>query len=199
MNYQIKKNWKTKIPYIDTSDAIKGLKDSKVAKSETNDCVVCAIAAITESTYDDAHKYVKDTFDRPNRQGTPRFDKTMRMRACYPLLGMRYKRMSNHTATTYTKKRRIFHWETQEYVVRPSEVTVKSEFVPLITTYGKTRLSRMTIGTFLKEYPKGRYLMHVKGHAFAIIDGAVVGNPCDSRRLKARITNAYKFTPGEKS
>jgi len=112
---------------------------------------------------------------------------------------MRYERMTNHTETTYTKKRKIFHWETQEYVVRPSEVTVKSKFVPLITTYGKTRLSRMTIGSFIKKYPKGRYLMHVRSHAFAIIDGVVVGNPCDSRRLRARITNAYKFTPGEKS
>jgi|TARA_Y100000310_G_scaffold318074_1_gene371708 hypothetical protein len=199
MKYQIKKHWKTQIPYIDTCDAIKGVKDSKVAQSENNDCVVRAFAAITESTYDEAHKYVKDTFDRPNRGGTPRFDSTMIRLASYPLLGMRYERMTNHTETTYTKKRKVFHWETQEYVVRPSEVTVKSKFVPLITTYGKTRLSRMTIGTFLKEYPKGRYLMHVRGHAFAIIDGAVVGNTCDSRRLRARITNAYKFTPGEKS
>ena len=196
MNYQIKKNWKTKIPYIDTCDAIKGLKDSKVAQSENNDCVVYAIAALTESTYDESHKYVKDTFDRPNRQGTPRFDKTMRMRACYPLLGMRYERMTNHTETTYTKKRKLFNWSTQEYETSSSEVTVKSKFVPLITTYGKTRLSRMTIGSFIKKYPKGRYLMHVRSHAFAIIDGAVVGNPCDSRRLKARITNAYKFIKG---
>ena len=196
MNYQIKKNWKTKIPYIDTCDAIKGLKDSKVAQSENNDCVVYAIAALTESTYDEAHKYVKDTFDRPNRQGTPHFDSRMRMNACYPALGMKYERMTNHTETTYIKKRKVFNWDSKEYVLDSREVTIKSRFMPLITTYGKTRLSKMTIGTFLKEYPKGRYLMHVRGHAFAIIDGAVVGNPCDSRRLKARITNAYKFIKG---
>ena len=182
-----------------SDDAIKGLKDSKVAKSETNDCVVCAFAAITETTYDEAHKYVKDTFDRPNRQGTPRFDSTMRRLACDPALGMNYERMTNHTETTYTKKRKVYNWDTRNYEASSSEVTVKSKFVPLITTYGKTRLSRMTIGSFIKKYPKGRYLMHVRSHAFAIIDGAVVGNPCDSRRLRARITNAYKFTPGEKS
>jgi len=199
MNYQIKKNWKTKIPYIDTCDAIKGLKDSKVAQSENNDCVVYAIAALTETTYDKTHMYVRDMFNRPNRQGTPRFDKTMMMLSSYPLLGMNYERMTNHTETTYTKKRKIFNWHTQEYEVTKGQVTIKSKFWPLITTYGKTRLSKMTIGTFLKKYPKGRYLMHVRSHAFAIIDGAVVGNPCDSRRLKARITNAYKFTPGEKS
>jgi hypothetical protein len=179
-----------------SDDAIKGLKDSKVAKSETNDCVVCAFAAITETTYDEAHKYVKDTFDRPNRQGTPRFDSTMIRLSSYPLLGMRYERMTNHTETTYTKKRKVYNWDTRNYEASSSEVTVNSRFVPLITTYGKTRLSRMTIGTFLKEYPKGRYLMHVRGHAFAIIDGVIVGNTCDSRRLRARITNAYKFIKG---
>ena len=51
----------------------------------------------------------------------------------------------------------------------------------------------MTVGTFIKEYNVGRYLIHVRGHAFAIIDGVVVGNICDSRKLKARIINAYKF------
>ena len=196
MKHQIHNHPKTGIPYMVSDDAIKGLKDSKVAKSETNDCVVCAFAAITETTYDEAHKYVKDTFDRPNRGGTPRFDSTMIRLSSYPLLGMRYERMTNHTETTYTKKRKVYNWDTRNYEASPSEVTVNSRFVPLITTYGKTRLSRMTIGTFLKEYPKGRYLMHVRGHAFAIIDGVIVGNTCDSRRLRARITNAYKFIKG---
>ena len=70
---------------------------------------------------------------------------------------MKYERMTNHTETTYTKKRKIFNWHTQEYEVTKGQVTIKSKFWPLITTYGKTRLSKMTVGTFLKEYPKGKY------------------------------------------
>ena len=179
-----------------SDDAIKGLKDSKVAKSETNDCVVLAIASVTGSSYDEAHKYVKDTFDRPNRQGTPRFDSTMIRLSSYPLLGMRYERMTNHTETTYTKKRKVFNWDSKEYVLDSTEVTIKSRFMPLITTYGKTRLSRMTVGTFIKEYPKGRYLIHVRGHAFAIINGVVAGNLADARQMKCRIIDAYKFRNG---
>ena len=51
----------------------------------------------------------------------------------------------------------------------------------------------MTVGTFLKEYPKGRYLIHVRSHAFTIIDGVVMGNLADARQMKCRIIDAYKF------
>lgn len=193
MEYKIKNNRKTNIPYVDTNDAIKGYKDSPTAKGETDDCVVRAFATVTESTYDEAHKFVKRVFQRQNRKATFHFDNIMKTRVGLKTLGMEYIRMTNHTETTYTKKRKVFHWETQEYVVRPSEVTVKSEFVPLITTYGKTRLNKMSVGSFIKEYPKGRYLISIRGHAFAIIDGVVIGNNEDSRRLRARVSNAYKF------
>jgi len=51
----------------------------------------------------------------------------------------------------------------------------------------------MTVKTFLSDYNVGKYLIHVSGHAFAIINGVVVGNSCDSRRLKARVIEVYKF------
>jgi hypothetical protein len=63
----------------------------------------------------------------------------------------------------------------------------------MITKYGNTRVNRMTVGSFIKEYPKGSYLISISGHAFAIIDGVVIGNHEDSRRLRARVSNAYKF------
>jgi hypothetical protein len=175
-----------------SNDVVKGNK-SRIARSETNDCVVLAIAAVTGSSYDNSHKYIKDTFGRPKGKGTPMFDSIMYMNVGKDLLGSTYERMTNHTETTYTKKSKLYNWETKKYVMEPREVTIKSRFWPLITTYGKTRLSKMTVGTFLKEYPTGKYLLHVRGHAFAILDGVIVGNTCDSRRLKARITNAYKF------
>ena len=106
---------------------------------------------------------------------------------------MKYERMTNHTETTYTKKSRIFNWDTYEYEVTKGKVTINSRHWPLITTYGKTRVSKMTVGTFLKEYPKGKYLIHVRSHAFAIVDGVVMGNLADARQMKCRIIDAYKF------
>jgi hypothetical protein len=192
MEYKIKNNRKTNIPYVDTNDAIKGYKDSTTAKGETDDCVVRAFAAVTESTYDESHKFIRRVFQRQNREGTKNFDTIMKARVGLKTLGMRYKRMTNHTETTYTKKRKVLN-SNWEYEIKPTEVTVSSDYMPLITTYGKTRLNKMSVGSFIKEYPKGSYLISISGHAFAIIDGVVIGNNEDSRRLRARVSNAYKF------
>jgi len=186
MKHQIHNHPKTGIPYMVSNDVVKGNK-SRIARSETNDCVVLAIAAVTGSSYDKSHKYVKDTFGRPKGKGTPMFDHIMKKNQGKKLLGSTYERVTNHTKTKYTKKVRYYGGESVY------EYEYDSKFVPLITKYGITRVSQMTVKTFLKKYPKGKYLIHVRGHAFAILDGVVIGNTCDSRRLKARIVNAYKF------
>ena len=59
-----------KIPYTATSQAIKGYQDSPLAKSETRDCVVRAIASAFDLEYDKAHKWVATTFNRKPRKGT---------------------------------------------------------------------------------------------------------------------------------
>ena len=61
---------KNQLPYCKTSEAIKGYDNSSIAKSETNDCVVRAIASAFDLEYDKAHKFVGDKFGRKPRQGT---------------------------------------------------------------------------------------------------------------------------------
>ena len=192
-NHKILQHPKTGVRYLDTCDAVRG-SDSSIARSETNDCVVRAFAAVTEVEYDVAHDYVKRIFKRPKGKGTPRFGPIMEQRqGLYTCGKMKYERMTNHTETTYIKKRKIFNWHTQEYEVTKGEVTINSRHWPLITTYGKTRLSKMTVGTFIKENPKGKYLLHVHSHAFGIVDGVVMGNLADARQMKCRVIDAYKF------
>ena len=191
--YKIVKNEKTNVPFLDTSNAIKDYKNSVVAKSEDNDCVVRALAAVTNSTYDESHKYVKKTFGRQKGKGTPVFYFKMKMNVGKKVLGSKYIRLSNHTTTTYMKKVKYFCWSDYKYKYRKQKHTLDSKYYPLITKYGKTRVSQMTVKTFLREYNVGTYLIHVRSHCFAIIDGVVIGNLCDSRKLKARIINAYKF------
>ena len=198
-NHKILQHPKSGVRYLDTHAAVRG-SDSAIARSEDNDCVVRAFAAITEVKYDEAHSYVKRIFGRPKGKGTPRFGPIMAQRQGLFTCGkMKYERMTNHTETTYTKKRKEYNWDTYEYEVNPREVTIKSRFVPLITKYGKTRVSQMTVGTFMKEYPKGKYILHVHSHAFGIVDGVVMGNLADARQMKCRVIDAYKFTGGEKN
>jgi len=47
-----------------------------------------------------------------------------------------------------------------------------------------------TIETFLKHFPKGTYIIGVRGHAFTIKNGVIYGNISDSRKLKRRIITA---------
>ena len=190
---KIHKHPKSGVRYIDTHHVVRG-SDSPTAQSENNDCVVRAFAALTEVDYDIAHSYVKRIFRRTKGKGTPGFGPIMVQRQGLFTCGkMKYKRMTNHDETTYTKKSKLFNWETKKYVMEPREVTIKSKFVPLITKYGKTRVSQMTVGTFIKENPKGKYLLHVHSHAFGIVDGVVMGNLADARQMKCRIIDAYKF------
>jgi hypothetical protein len=53
--------------------------------------------------------------------------------------------------------------------------------------------SKMSVGTFVKEYDKGTYIIRVSGHAFTIKDGWVIGNPNDATQLRKVVKNAWKI------
>jgi len=59
-----------KLEFISTSTAITDYAESKIAKMETNDCVVRAIASSSGISYDKAHSFVADKFKRKPRKGT---------------------------------------------------------------------------------------------------------------------------------
>ena len=131
-----------------SQDFIPGYKDSKIAKSETNDCVVRSFASAFKTTYDDAHQFVSTKFNRKPRKGTARFVTTMNNMASHNqiLWGKTLKRMGNSNSKnsmTYSDK-------------------------------GVTR--NMTTFQFTKRFPKGTFMVTVRGHAFTICDGAIFGN-----------------------
>ena len=154
------------LKYISTKDAIIGYSDSVIAKNETNDCVVRAISSAFEMHYDEAHQFVKVKFNRKNRKGTTFF-----------VGGMR--RMVDDKVKINGKS---FETMGNEYGHVSYEVKVKGQIVK----------RNMTTGTFIKKYPVGKYLVVVRGHAFSIIDGAVVGNASDATMKKRVINNAFK-------
>ena len=51
---------------------------SEIAKGEKNDCAVRAIANACDVTYDQAHKYCTETFDRKKGKGTELFNLILR-------------------------------------------------------------------------------------------------------------------------
>jgi hypothetical protein len=152
------------LPYISNSNGIIGYSDSTIAKSETNDCFVRAVASSFEIPYDDAHSWVKTKFNRINRKGTKRVSGTM------DTLSMS-KLSLNSKLFSIIKDLKVYDNE-------------------------KFKLKRTTLNQFIKKYPTGTFIILVRGHAFTLKDGNVIGNLEDSKRLKKIINYAYQiYTP----
>ena len=183
----------TGITYIDNNVVYE--KESETAKNEHNDCVVRAFASVTGKSYDECHKFTKEVFGRRDKQATYHFefilntpfntnrfgnDNTSKVQKKWDKLYKNgYERVTNNPKGYYTP----FNGLTKLY---------NTWSHPLITKRGN-KVNRMTVGTFIKNYPKGKYLISVRGHAFAIINGVVMGNPEDSRKMRSIVSAAYKF------
>ena len=157
-------------------EAIIGYTESALARSEDNDCVVRALAAATEVTYNEAHSFVAEKFGRKPKKGTFNFNHTLD----------RLKREGKVLGKTFTK----IGDERSKYL--PGE-----DYIQPATYYmnnGVLVKRQMTFKTFVKQYPKGTYLLTVRGHAFSVKDGVVVGgNYSDATQLRKRIESAYQI------
>jgi len=155
------------IKYIPTKEAIIGYSDSTIAKTEKNDCVVRAISSAFEMHYDETHQFVKVKFKRENGKGTRFFVGGMRrmVEDKFKINGKSFDSMGDTLGR-------------MKYDVKSKGQIVKRN---------------MTTGTFIKKYPVGRYLVLVRGHAFSIIDGQVVGNTSDATMKKRVINFAFKI------
>ena len=163
---------KNKVPYESTSTAIQGYSESKIAKSETADCVVRAFASAFDVTYDRAHKYVKEEFGRKDRRGT------------YGTVSRLVKMADDRTTVNYKK--------VYPVGVRKSSTLINSLSYN-VTIKGETKVRQMTVGTFIKQNPKGTFFVLVRQHAFTIKDGVVIGNFEDSVKTKKIMRCAFKI------
>jgi hypothetical protein len=162
---------KTNLPYETTGKAIKGYAESVTAKNETNDCVVRAFASSFDIPYDEAHKFVADQFNRLPKRGTF-FTAQKITNMCFS--GITVNNKKPHVLGT--KTRSIAYPFSLAY-----DVKVKGEVIQ----------RRMTVGTFVKKNPVGTFFVLVKGHAFTIKDGVVIGNVEDAIKTKRPMKAAF--------
>jgi hypothetical protein len=148
---------------ICSADHIIGYKESNVARSERNDCVVRAIASTFGLEYDVAHKFVAKEFGRETGKGT--FRTSLTLRKLNGVLGKNYSIIPKDSLTYPGSARH------QKLGGRPVDITLR---------------------IFLERFPKGKYLVIINGHAFSVVDGVVIGNREDGKRLRAKIYFAIK-------
>jgi len=164
---------KNKLPYEKTGNAIKGYTDSVIARGETNDCVVRAFASSFDVSYDYAHKYVAEEFGRKPRKGTY-YTASKMTKLSEGVLKVNSKKI----IPIGTKSNSVFYPYSLSY-----EVKVKGEKVK----------RQMTVGKFVKKNPKGTFFILVRGHAFTIKDGVVIGNPEDAIKTKRPMRSAFQI------
>lgn len=149
------------LPYINRTEGIIGYSESTIAKSETNDCFVRAVASSFDCSYDTAHAWVKEKFGRENRKGTKWVVSKM---GTMSSLGHTF---CNKSVKTIDKLR----------------------------TYDSVnmKMKRTTLNQFIKKYSTGTYILIVRGHAFTLKNGAVIGNTQDSTSMKKIINDAFQI------
>jgi hypothetical protein len=152
-----------------SKDVIAGIKTSKVANKENNDCVVKAVAASIGVTYDTAHTFVKETFKREDRKGVLNKELVENMS----------KLSEVGTAKIGTKEVAF-------------EVLPKQAITNMYKLYGEIIYRQKTVKSFLQDHKVGSYIVTVAKHAFAVVDGVMIDNVGTEYKPTRKVIGAYK-------
>jgi len=157
------------LSYSYASNEIKGYQTSEIAKNEKNDCFVRAVAAATGSHYDSAHKYVKENFNRENGKGTE-------------LVGLHMMNLEENGMNINGQKFNV-------KVLPTDKITNKYKL------YGEIVKRKKTVKSFIKDNPKGTFIVGVSKHAFTVKDGQLIDNAGEEFRPTRKVDSAFKITP----
>ena len=152
-----------------SSKEIKGYNSSKIAKGEKIDCFVRALAAATEVDYDTSHKFVQKTFKRKPKKGT-----------------------ENHQII---KAMAGFQEEGMNIGNKSFKVNVlpKSRITNTYKLYGEVIDRKKTVKSFIKDNPKGTFVVGVCKHAITVKDGVLIDNVGEEFRPTRKVDMAYKI------
>jgi len=160
-------------------DLIKELGSKQAAtdtlsRNEDNDCVVIAVQHAFKVDYVDAHHFCETKLNRVSGQGTYTGIYLPRIQQAF---GKKISKMGRSGRLTRAKKSKVTRWSNE-----------KSAFVKK----RETLQVRYQVKEFVKEFNQGSYIVVVNAHAFALIDGKIIGNREDDRRLNREVWSAYK-------
>ena len=158
-----------------TTKEIKGYASSSIAISEKKDCFVRALAAGFEINYNDAHAIAKDRFNREDKKGT-----------------------KGHEIISGMKK-------IQEEGIVLGDVIAKVKVLKGLEIknryklYGELIDRKKTVKSFIKDHPKGNYIVTVSKHAFVVKDGKLIDNVGEEFRPTRKVDGAYEILLPEDS
>ena len=133
---------------------------SEIASTEKNDCVVRAIANACDVNYDQAHKYVADTFDRKKGKGTTQMMSTL----------------DNVKEMTFDEVGQLSLFN--DGITRTLKLLGHGpkQGGDMVNPKYKHKPVAYTVKAFAQRFNKGNYILAVNKHALAIKDGVVIDN-----------------------
>ena len=152
------------LDYIYSQERL-NLSSSTLAQKEKNDCAVKAIAAAAGVSYETSHAFTGEYLKRAEKMGT--------------MLGMFLPNITKEPMMLGSKK---------------------VEFKPLgkikITNgyklYGEVVRRKKTVKSFIKDNPRGSFVVSVAGHALAVVDGVLIDNVGEEFRMTRKVLSAIQ-------
>ena len=152
------------LDYIYSQERL-NLGSSTLAEKEKNDCAVKAIAAAAGVSYEISHAFTGEYLMRTRRMGT--------------LLGMFLPNITKEPMMLGSKR-----------------VEFKSLDNIKITNgyklYGEVVRRKKTVKSFIKDNPRGSFVVSVAGHALAIVDGVLIDNVGEEFRMTRKVLSAIQ-------
>jgi hypothetical protein len=145
------------------------VKDSIIAKGETNDCVVYATASAFDISYDEAHQVARRAFSREERKGVMTID-------------------IMHGVKKLTENKESINGKTiREFLANPKKV---------YRLHGKDIERKNRVSTFIKGHTQGTYLILTGYHALTVKDGTIIDN-ITKGSAKSFVKRVFKVEPIE--
>ena len=138
---------------------------SEIAKTEKNDCVVRAIANACDVNYEQAHKYVADTFDRKKGKGTQLFVSTLNHVSKNNGGKMEFDNVGQLNLFETGITRKLKYWGESP-----------KQGGDMCNPKYKHKPVAFTVKEFASKFNKGNYILAVNKHALAVKDGVIVDN-----------------------
>ena len=145
--------------------------ESPLQDGESNDCVVRSMTVGFNTDYDSMHAFCTGFFNRKKGEGT--YDTAGKLE--------KHRYLFDQQITRLGQEREGQEWRGR---LLGKEYPIGG---------GQRKFRNMSVGTFLKTYTEGTYLVIVKGHMFTVKGGEVFGNSNDGRMLKRPIQSAFKI------
>jgi len=154
-----------------TSSSVIKEYDCELAKGEKNDCVPRAIAVAYDISYEEAHKICEEKFDRKPKKGTRTW--------------IGFNSVENKNMIINNKIHSFVDLEKIKYEGSPRYKNEKNKLVD--------HKIKIVVRQLVELYLEGTYIVLVRNHAFALVNGVIIGNLGDYKKKKVKVENLIEI------